>query len=151
MNRHVNILVSLLLSTVLAGCAAGAQPEGSGDRPAPSSTQRQTPPERSSKQAVSVTFKQSGGIAAMDETVVFAAGRPVPGGRTKADVREVLELASNPELINADLEPMPKDTCCDRRTYVMSILWDDGSRRVYTSLDGLEQPRVFEELLTKVA
>jgi hypothetical protein len=153
MNRFAQLLMSLVLVATVTGCAAEAPSNRPGDRPAPSSQPRPTtsPGEESSKQAVSVTFRRSGGIAYTDETTVFAGDEPPPPGRTKAEVRAVLEAASDPELIDVDMEPMPKDQCCDRRTYVISVAWGDGSSRTYTSIDGLEQPQIFQELLTKVA
>lgn len=157
MKTSVQALVSFVLVAAATGCAAEQPVDGAGDRrneTSRSSTppeQTTSPQEESSKQAVSVTFKRSGGLAPMDETSVFAADEPVPSGRTRQEVRAVLEAASDPQLIDAELEPMPKDQCCDRRTYVVSIAWDDGSSRTYTTIDGVEQPQVFEELLTKVA
>lgn len=42
---------------------------------------------------------------------------------------------------------VPAQACCDLQTYVVTVRYDDGSQRTYTSVDGLEQPRVFEKLL----
>lgn len=152
MNRIVQLLVSLVLVAAVAGCAAEDPSGGPSDRPTPTSSSGPTtsPEQQGSKQAVSVTFRLSGGLDPTDETAVFAAGRSLPSGRTRGEVRDVLEAASDPELVDVAMEPMPKDQCCDRQTYVISIRWDDGSSRSYTSIDGLEQPQVFEELLTKV-
>jgi len=152
MNRIAQLFVSLVLAAAAAGCAAQDPSGGPSDRPTriSSSGPITSPEQQSSKQAVSVTFRLSGGLEPTDETVVFAAGESLPSGRTKGEVRGVLEAASDPELVDVDMEPMPKDQCCDRQTYVVSIRWDDGSSRTYTSIDGLEQPQVFEELLTKV-
>lgn len=157
MKTSVQFLVSFVLVATATGCAAEEPVGDAGDRRNETS-RPSTPPEQttssqeeSSKQAVSVTFKRSGGLAPTDETSVFAADKPVPSGRTRQEVRAVLEAASDPELIEAELEPMPKDQCCDRQTYVVSITWDDGSSRTYTSIDGVDQPQVFEELLTKLA
>ncbi|MBA3989458.1 MAG: hypothetical protein H0X54_00220 [Propionibacteriales bacterium] len=152
MNRIAQLFLSLVLAAAAAGCAAQDPSGGPSDRPTriSSSGPITSPEQQSSKQAVSVTFRLSGGLEPTDETVVFAAGESLPSGRTKGEVRGVLEAASDPELVDVDMEPMPKDQCCDRQTYVVSIRWDDGSSRTYTSIDGLEQPQVFEELLTKV-
>ena len=153
MNRIAQLFLSLVLAAAaVAGCAAQDPSGGPSDRPTRTSSSGPTtsPEQQSSKQAVSVTFRLSGGLEPTDETVVFAAGESLPSGRTKGEVRGVLESASDPELVDVDMEPMPKDQCCDRQTYVISIRWDDGSSRTYTSIDGLEQPQVFEELLTKV-
>lgn len=59
----------------------------------------------------------------------------------------MLEAASAPELIAANMTKVPAQTCCDLQTYVVTVRYDDGSQRTYTSVDGLEQPRVFEKLL----
>ena len=153
MKRLSQLLVPVVLVASIVGCAAEEPSDGPRDRPAPtnSSSPTTSPEEQGSKQAVSVTFSRSGGLKPTDETAVFAADSPLPSGRTRGEVRGVLEAASDPELIQVDMEPMPKDQCCDRQTYVISVRWDDGSSRTYTSIDGLEQPQVFEELLTKVA
>lgn len=158
MKTLVQLLVSGVLVATAFGCAAndpkqdtaGDQPS---DRPGSSSTPGQTtaPEQQGSKQAVSVTFRRSGGLKPTDETLVFAADKPAPSGRTKADVRAVLESASDPALIKADLEPLPKNLCCDRQTYVISIAWDDGSSRTYQTIDGVQQPQIFEEFLSNVA
>ncbi|MDQ3095787.1 MAG: hypothetical protein M3Q82_07500 [Actinomycetota bacterium] len=153
MNRIAQLLVSLVAAAAIAGCAAEDPAGGPSERPTPTSSSGPTtaPEQQGSKQAVSVTFRLSGGLDPTDETAVFATGGSLPSGRTRGEVRGVLEAASDPELVDVDMEPMPKDQCCDRQTYVISIRWDDGSSRTYTSIDGLEQPQVFEELLTKIA
>jgi len=157
MKRFVQVLLSAVLAVTATSCGSEEPPDGQGDRPSqrPGSSvppdQTTSPEEQDSKKAVSVTFRRSGGLKPTDESSVFAAGKPLPSGRTRGEVRSVLEAASDPKLINAELEPMPKDQCCDRQTYVVSITWDDGSSRTYTTIDGVQQPQVFEEFLTKVA
>lgn len=98
-----------------------------------------------------MTFNLSGGLKPTDQTWVYAVDEPPPSGHTRAEVSTVLEAASDPELIDAELEPMPKDQCCDRQSYRITVEWDDGSSRTYETLDGVQQPDVFEDFLSLVA
>jgi len=49
------------------------------------------------------------------------------------------------------LTPMPDDQCCDRVAYTVTIVTADGSTHTYQTLDGLQQPPVFERLLSALS
>ena len=154
MKRFAGLFASAVLTLALTGCAAESSnaDNSGGDRPdPPETTSSQTTGSSESKQAVTVTFHRSGGLDPVNETFVFSADRPAPFGHSEAEVDDVLEAASDPALINADLVPMPKNQCCDRQSYRVTIVWDDGSSRTYDTIDGVEQPAVFEDFLSRVA
>ncbi len=138
MSKLAEVLVSCLLVSLVSGCGAGGpRSDSAGDRP------------QDSTQAVSVTVSHGGGIAPTPYRLVFAAGEPPPPGHTRADVQAVLEAASDPALRRVEMTPLPENQCCDRQGYSVTITWDDGSSRTYRTLDGVEQPRIFQEFLSK--
>jgi hypothetical protein len=99
-------------------------------------------------QAVQVVLRRTGGLRPTQLTLVYAADTPPPGNATEADVHDVLAAASNPALHDADMTRVPKNTCCDRQFYSVTITYADGSTRTFSTLDGLQQPKVFERLLS---
>ncbi len=99
-------------------------------------------------QAVSVVFRRTGGIRPTTVNLVYAANREAPAGANSADVEAILEAASDPQLREAELTPVPKNTCCDRQEYVVLITYADGTTTSFRTLDGLQQPKVFEDLLS---
>ncbi len=155
MKRFVGLFASALITLALVGCGAeSSNDDNSGDNgpgTPDNTTSSETTGSSESKQAVIVKFQRSGGLKPVDELLVYSQERPAPAGHSEAQVDAVLEAASDPALINADLKPMPKDQCCDRQTYRVTIEWDDGSSRTYDTIDGVDQPAVFEDFLSQVA
>ena len=158
----VRMTTAIVCIVALAGCArqddagpnarvAGETPSsgagGQSSEPTSGDTATTSPDTTAGKQATSVTIRVSGGLRGDTERRVYSEGAPPPPGQTRAEVTELLEAASAPELIDAELTKLPAQTCCDRQTYVVTVQYDDGSQRTYTSLDGLEQPSVFEKFL----
>jgi hypothetical protein len=41
--------------------------------------------------------------------------------------------------------------CCDRQEYTVVITYADGTSETFRTLDGLQQPAVFEDLLGMLA
>ncbi len=163
MKTAARLTIALVALLALAGCAEqdnggttgrsgtgptspGADGESSQD-PQPRGTSTPTPGESGGKEATSVTVRVTGGLRGVDGRLVYAGGAPPPPGHTKADVAAVLKAASAPELISAQLAKVPAETCCDRQSYAVTVQYDNGSQRTYTSLDGVEQPTVFEKFL----
>ncbi len=95
-----------------------------------------------------MVFRRTGGIRPTTVNLVYAANREAPAGTSSADVQDILSAASNPQLRNVELTPVPKNTCCDRQEYVVLITYADGTTTSFRTLDGLQQPRVFEHLLS---
>jgi len=151
--RLVTCTVSILVVvSVAAGC--GEDP-GAGGGGASTTTPTTTEPTESTeqapdqgKQAQVVTVERSGGIKGDTETDIFAEETIAPEGFTDADMDQILEAASEPELIDVELEPMPKNQCCDRITTQVVVEYDDGSARTYRTIDGVDQPNVFVDFLS---
>ena len=92
-------------------------------------------------------YRQTGGLRAVDIRVTYSDGGPPPEGVTAKELNQVLDAASDPALRDAELEPLPKNMCCDRQEYTVVITYADGTSETFRTLDGLQQPAVFEDLL----
>lgn len=143
MTSRLRLLAALAIASaaLLTGCAGGS---GAGDGPSTDSDTSPAPDAR----AVSVRYEHSGGLAGEPTTVAVSAGAPPPAGYTRAEVRRILDVASNPDLARARMEPLPEDICCDRFAYRVTVRWSDGSVRSFESLDGLEQPQPYIRLVS---
>ncbi|MEP6667099.1 MAG: hypothetical protein ABJA81_11685 [Nocardioidaceae bacterium] len=148
----MNTFRKSLLVTVLVAACFGCAAENSAKSPSPresgSSTTESTSAPDDQMHAVSVSFRKSGGLKPVAERTVFAADVSPPAGYTASDVDKVLTAASDPRLEDLDMTPMPSDTCCDRQTYEVTITWADRSTRTFTTIDGIQQPKLFEDLLS---
>lgn len=160
----VRLMTAAVCALALASCAEQAD-VGSGTRvdvettspgaggsssettPTSGDTTSTSPDTDAGKQATAVTIRVTGGLRGADERRVYSEGAPPPPGHTRAEVSAVLEAASNPDLIAVTMTKVPPHSCCDLQTYDVTVQYDDGSQRTYTSEDGLEQPKVFEEFL----
>lgn len=160
-------MAATLLVTVLAACNDGEAPEvvtmstgtptSTGGSPAerghtdhtvqPGYTTGSEP----ATEATKVVYEQSGGVAGIHVRVVVAASKPPPPGFTEEKVAAVLDAASNPALRRLQMTPLPKDTCCDRFGYDVTVTWADGSSRAFTTLSGVDQPPLFDDLLGTLA
>lgn len=160
----VRLMTALVCVLAFAGCAerddGGSQPRVAGETTSPGTggesseptsasggTATTSPDTTAGKEATSVTVLVSGGLRGDSARLVYSEGAQPPPGKSRAEVAAVLEAASAPELIAAEMTKVPAQTCCDRQTYVVTVQYDDGSQRTYTSLDGLEQPKIFEKFL----
>lgn len=151
-------LIAVVVVALTAGCgSADSDPATGGPTVTQSSTEASSPADpgattsgsdRGETQAVTVSFRRSGGLKPTETQLVYSADSPPPAGTTKSEVASVLQAASDPELQAADMTPVPKDTCCDRQEYSVTITYADGSSESFRSLDGLQQPQVFEDLLS---
>ncbi len=163
MKMFARVIAPLALVTLLAGCAddpdevAGPRSDSSGSGDTGSST-RSTgstgptdPAPSSGKQAVSVTLRVDGGLLPSEEAQTFATGEVPPQGHSTADVRQVLELASDAQLVDLALTKTPTKTCCDLKTYRVMVRYDDGTSRNYVTLSGVQQPRLFDKFLSALS
>ncbi len=141
--------LALTLLLVTTACGSGDSTPSVG-APAGTVTGSTTAPTTASTdtQAVSVVFRRTGGLRPTTVNLVYAADREAPAGASSADVGAILEAASDPRLREAELTPVPKNTCCDRQEYVVLITYADGTTASFRTLDGLQQPKVFEDLLS---
>ncbi len=95
--------------------------------------------------AKQVTVRQSGGLKPVETTVVFAADQPPPDGFTEADVAAILKAAADPTLKTPP--STPRDTCCDRFVYRISISYPDGTSTTFTTVDGAPMTPAVSRLL----
>lgn len=144
-------LAAAILSVSLAGCGSedsgdsgDSSPTASESSPAPSDPS--TEPGEDS-QAVAVSYRKTGGLRAVDVRMTYSEDGQPPDGVSAKEVDEVLAAASDPALREAELEPVPKNTCCDRQEYTVLVTYADGTSVTFRTLDGLQQPAVFEDLL----
>lgn len=160
-------VTATLVVTVLGACAAGETPEvasvgngtptSTGQSPAePGRTGHTGQPGHTiesepATEATKVVYEQSGGIAGIYVRVVVAVSKPPPPGFTEEKVAAVLDAASNPALRQLEMTPLPKDPCCDRFGYDVTVTWADGSSRAFTTLSGVDQPPLFDDLLSTLA
>lgn len=162
MKTFVRLLAPLSLLAVLVGCAddnpgdvaepgSGSSTSAGAGSSTTSSTESSDPGPAPAKEAVSVMLRVEGGLRPSVKTAIFASDEPPPPGHNAADVRRVLDLASDPRLLEMSLTKLPDNACCDLQTYRVTVTYDDDASRTYLSQDGLQQPRPFEELLSALA
>ena len=156
------ILVTLTVALVLTLTSCGSDdsggsadstaretsvPDDSGGQTASTASAESSDADR----AVSVSYRQTGGLKGIDVQKVYSEDGPPPDGASAADVDQVLEAASDPALQEADLKKVPKYPCCDLQEYTVTVTYADGSSQTFRTVDGLQQPAVFEDLLRLLA
>ena len=147
-------LAAVILAVGMTGCGSedsgdsadsgDSSPTVSESSPAPSDPS--TEPGEDS-QAVAVSYRKTGGLKPVDVRMTYSEDGQPPDGVSAEEVDQVLAAASDPALREAELEPMPKNTCCDRQEYTVLVTYADGTSETFRTLDGLQQPAVFEDLL----
>jgi len=98
-----------------------------------------------------VAYRQTGGLKGIDVQKIYSEDGPPPEGASAAEVDQVLDAASDPALQEADLKKVPKYPCCDLQEYTVTVTYADGSSQTFRTVDGLQQPAVFEDLLRLLA
>lgn len=150
-----SVLAALLFAGVLVLTSACATENG--DRGAPSTESSTTSSTSGGDpagqqpdpgQAVKLSFRKTGGLRGIDESTTYAVDAAPPAGSSKAEVRAILAAASDPGLRDVELEPVPKNACCDLQEYSVTVSYADGSSESFRTVDGLQQPPVFEDLLS---
>jgi hypothetical protein len=144
-------LAAVILTVGMTGCGS----EDSGDSGDASSTDSESSPAPSDpssepggdSQAVAVSYRKTGGLKPVEVRMTYSEDGPPPDGVSAKEVDEVLAAASDPALREAELAPVPKNTCCDRQEYTVLVTYADGTSETFRTLDGLQQPAVFEDLL----
>jgi hypothetical protein len=139
-----SLLVAVLVTSSF-GCAAGNSAKSPPAESSTSARSNTTAPDDQSR-AVSVTFRKSGGLKPVDERTTFSADANPPQGYTESDVDKILTAASDPRLADLEMTRLPKDTCCDRQSYELIITWADGSTHSFATIDGLQQPKLIQDL-----
>jgi hypothetical protein len=150
--RTLVALPALLCALVLSSCGSDT-PAGSG--PAHSSgtttTTSSSPAKPAGDRVASVALRRSGGLKPTPVTRVFTAGEAPPKGYSTDDLARVLRAAQALADSHQKIQPLPASTCCDRFVYSVSIRFADGSTKSYSTVDGLNQPRIFRVLLSRLS
>ena len=151
MSNLGSTIVSAVVVIVLgvAGCGESDEPRTSGQTsPEESATtdMRTTQPSEGAV-ATEVSYSRSGGIAGEQTSYTFTADEPPPPGFTAQQQDEVLDAASDPTLRDLELEPLPKDLCCDLFVYEVTITWADGTSGTFATADGVAVPPALDALL----
>lgn len=149
--------LTVALSVILAGCGADPSASSGSDAATQAPTTRESAPAPRDTPAAdtapddtgisAVTLRRGGGLKPSTVSRVFAADKPPPPGFTRAEVQAVLAAASSFEASDAELAPVPRNTCCDRYGYEVTIDRVDGGSTSYSTIDGLKQPPSFARLL----
>jgi hypothetical protein len=144
----VTLIVTVACLVALSGCGSGGA--GSTRSAGSSSRTSSLPSTTVPTSVVSVVLHRSGGLKPVAVTRVFTAGSVPPEGFSRADLANVLTAAQ--ALVSADqkVRPLPTTTCCDRYVYRVSIRLSDGTTKTYSSVDGVKQPRAFDDLLSRL-
>jgi hypothetical protein len=152
MNTIPRLLVCLVCVAVLGGCATSDTSGDGGSAASDRTTAPKSAPAGSADQRVAaVSFRRSGGLKPVNVTRVFRADSAPPQGFSKADVAGVLRAAQALVSADAKVRPLPKNTCCDMYEYSVSIVLADGTTKTYQTVDGLNQPKAFADLLSRLA
>ncbi len=127
MTRRRTPLAALAAVTVLVVGGCGDQaPDATPTEPSTPTAADGTGSQHPSRDVVSVTVHQTGGLAGIDETTTVEAGSPGSG--------RVLALAGR--LRDAPPPVSKQAPCCDRITYRVSIRYADGGTAGYVTWDG---------------
>lgn len=152
MRNIARILATVSVLVVVSACGTDS---GGDDGTASSNSQSSTSPDESSDDSgsavVSVSLHRTGGLKPVTVNRVFSADTAPPPGYDEGDVTAALAAASNFTRAGIQVTPVPSNTCCDRYTYDVTITYADGSSKRFTTIDGLQQPKVFAMLLQAVS
>jgi hypothetical protein len=150
--RPLVALPALLCALVLSSCgsdtSAGAGPAHSS---ATTTTTSTSPAKPAGDRVASVVLRRSGGLKPTPVTRVFTAGEAPPRGYTTDDLARVLRAAQALVDSHQKIRPLPASTCCDRFVYSVSVKLANGSTKSYSTVDGLNQPHIFQVLLSRLS
>ena len=133
------LLISIALALTLVACAPTTAP-------APSITRSPSPPASPSvtatiSQELSVVYHRSGGFAGTDDTWSMAADGTVshqgqttgtPEQLTATQMAELTAAVRAANFMSLENSYVPKDTCCDRYLYEITVTLGGQSRTVRT-------------------
>jgi hypothetical protein len=149
MTSPMRLFATLVCVLVLAGC--GSTADQAADSSANGHSATRSTPQASGDAVVSVSLRRSGGLKPVAVSRVFSAGHAPPQGFSKTDVDKVLRAAQAFVSAAPKIRPVPANVCCDRYLYIVSIELADGTSRTFTSVDGVNQPKLFGDLLSRLA
>jgi len=150
--RTLVALPALLCALVLSSCGSDT-PAGSGsaDSSGATTTTSASPAKPAGDRVASVVLRRSGGLKPTPVTRVFTAGEAPPKGYTTDDLARVLRAAQALADSHQKIRPLPASTCCDRFVYSVTITLANGRTKSYATVDGLNQPRIFKVLLSRLS
>jgi hypothetical protein len=153
MRTITRIVAAVFMLLVVSGCGTASRNDDSAaaGQPPSASSPTASADEGSGAEVVSVSLHRTGGLKPITVNRVFAADAKPPAGFDAADVASVLSAASRFTDADVHATPVPADTCCDRYTYELTITYADGSSESVKTIDGLQQPRLFQQLLQAVS
>jgi hypothetical protein len=151
MNSIPRVLLTLVCVAVLGGCATSGSSDSGGAPASHSTTAPKSAPAGADQRVAAVSFRRFGGLKPVRVTRVFKADSEPPQGFSKGDVARVLRAAEALVSANPKIRPLPANTCCDKYEYSVSIVLADGTTMTYQTVDGLNQPKAFTDLLSRLA
>ncbi|WP_433795736.1 hypothetical protein [Actinoplanes sp. CA-252034] len=93
--------------------------------------------------ATSITLDRSGGFAGQQET--FQVDRGTPGGPL------ALRMAGSRDFLRLRASYQPKDPCCDRFEYRLSVTYRSGYRKTVSTVQGTpDVPPILWKVITEV-
>jgi hypothetical protein len=125
--RCRTLLAALVAATVLVVGGCGEEAPDAAPTAGPTATGAGgTGSQEAPGDVVSVSVRQTGGLAGIDETTTVDAVSP--------GARRVLALAA--ELPEGSADSATKVPCCDRFTYQVTVRFGDGDTTEYVTWDG---------------
>jgi hypothetical protein len=128
-----HLLVGLMLTLALAGCARSVVPSPI-ETPAP--TPLTSPPAVS---AVTITYQRSGGFVGSNDTwiidsqgTVIHQGSGISTQLTEAQMVGLADAVRAADFMALEDSYVPKDTCCDRYEYTITIAANGQPKTVRT-------------------
>ncbi len=92
--------------------------------------------------ATAIVLERSGGFAGRHDS--FVADRSTVGSR------EVLRMAASPEFRWLRGSYQPKNACCDRFSYRVTVTYRDGHRKTVSTTQGTPAPRILGQVIAEV-
>jgi hypothetical protein len=149
--RALVALPALLCGLVLNSCGSDT-PAGTGPAHSSGTTTTSTSPAKPAGDRVaSVVLRRSGGLKPTPVTRVFTAGEVPPKGYTTDDLARALRAAQALADSPRKIRPVPASTCCDLFVYSVTIELANGRTKRYSTVDGLNQPHIFQVLLSRLS
>lgn len=92
--------------------------------------------------ATSITLDRSGGFAGRHET--FSVDGTTPGGRP------ALRMTSTPKFLRLRGSYQPKNPCCDRYAYELTVTYRGGFRKTVSTVQGTTAPQILWDVIGEV-
>ena len=142
-------LAAVILTVSMTGC--GSEDSGDSGDASPTVSESSPAPSGPSSEPGGVARRwrfvpEAGGLKPVDVRMTYPRTGRLPRCQ-RAGGRRCPRGGVRPCPARGRLEPVPKDTCCDRQEYTVLVTYADGTTETFRTLDGLQQPAVFEDLL----